>query len=190
MNMDEITKVTIWNVTASVDKDTGKVITGTANKWCIAVFTKADGAMPLAKFMLGLEGKDVKKYLGVYKHSEAVVLASEFATEYKLKAAEKTVVAEYAACEPIVKAEREAKAAAKAERKAHPELCAARKFNKAVEGLQKVAVKSANVGFKRAVVDISKRSMSMLEMLEAEVKEAEAEKDEKQEELKAIAAAA
>ena len=189
MNMNDITKVTVWNVTATVNKETGKLETGTANKWCIAVFTKADGAMPLAKFLLGADGKDVKKYVGVYRHSQAVVLAAEFAAEYKLKAAETTVMQELAACKGIVEEEKAAKAKAAAERKAHPELAAARKFEKAVEGLQKVAVKSSNIGFKRAVVDISKKTNSMLEQLEAEVEEAEKAVDPKQAELAALAAA-
>lgn len=118
MNMNEITKVTIWNASVSLNKDTGKFEATGKNQWQIAVFTK-EGGMTLAKFLVGMDGdKELKKFTGVYNHNKAVVLAKRFADKYSLKAAEKTVVENYAACLPeYEKAEAEA-AQAKAEKKA------------------------------------------------------------------------
>lgn len=118
MNMNDITKVTIWNASVSLNKDTGKFEATGKNQWQIAVFTK-DGNMTLAKFLVGMDGdKELKKYAGVFSHNKAVVLAKKFADKYGLKAAEKTVVANYATCLPeYEKAEAEA-AQAKADKKA------------------------------------------------------------------------
>jgi len=163
MNMNDITKVTIWNASVSLNKDTGKFEATGKNQWQIAVFTK-DGNMTLAKFLVGMDGdKELKKYAGVFNHNKAVVLAKQFADKYDLKAAEKTVVEHYAACLPeYEKAEAEA-AQAKAEKKArkakekaekafaeaYPEMAATLGIEKAVRNAK--AIKSANEDFNTVV---------------------------------------
>ena len=163
MNMNEITKVTIWNASVSLNKDTGKFEATGKNTWQIAVFTK-EGNMTLAKFLVGMDGdKELKKYTGVFNHNKAVVLAKQFADKYGLKAAEKTVVANYAACLPeYEKAEAEA-AQAKAEKKArkakekaekafaeaYPEMAATLGIERAVMNAK--AIKSANEDFNTVV---------------------------------------
>lgn len=163
MNMNEITKVTIWNASVSLNKDTGKFEATGKNQWQIAVFTK-EGNMTLAKFLVGMDGdKELKKYTGVFNHNKAVVLAKQFADKYGLKAAEKTVAANYAACLPeYEKAEAEA-AQAKAEKKArkakekaektfaeaYPEMAATLGIEKAVMNAK--AIKSANEDFNTVV---------------------------------------
>ena len=163
MNMKDITKVTIWNASVSLNKDTGKFEATGKNQWQIAVFTK-DGNMTLAKFLVGMDGdKELKKFTGVFNHNKAVVLAKQFADKYGLKAAEKTVVANYAACLPeYEKAEAEAKqkkaekkarkAKEKAEKafaEAYPEMAATLGIERAVMNAK--AIKSANEDFNTVV---------------------------------------
>ena len=163
MNMKDITKVTIWNASVSLNKDTGKFEATGKNQWQIAVFTK-EGNMTLAKFLVGMDGdKELKKYSGVFNHNKAVVLAKQFADKYGLKAAEKTVVEHYVTCLPeYEKAEAEA-AQAKAEKKArkakekaekafaeaYPEMAATLGFERAVMNAK--AIKSANEDFNTVV---------------------------------------
>ena len=163
MNMNDITKVTIWNASVSLNKDTGKFEATGKNQWQIAVFTK-DGNMTLAKFLVGMDGdKELKKFTGVFNHNKAVVLAKRFADKYGVKAAEKTVVANYAACLPeYEKAEAEAaqkkaetkarKAKEKAEKafaEAYPEMAATLGIERAVMNAK--AIKSANEDFNTVV---------------------------------------
>ena len=163
MNMNDITKVTIWNASVSLNKDTGKFEATGKNQWQIAVFTK-EGNMTLAKFLVGMDGdKELKKYTGVFNHNKAVVLAKQFADKHGLKAAEKTVVEHYATCLPeYEKAEAEA-AQAKAEKKArkakekaekafaeaYPEMAATLGIERAVMNAK--AIKSANEDFNTVV---------------------------------------
>ena len=161
--MNDITKVTIWNASVSLNKDTGKFEATGKNQWQIAVFTK-DGNMTLAKFLVGMDGdKELKKFTGVFNHNKAVVLAKRFADKYGVKAAEKTVVANYAACLPeYEKAEAEAaqkkaetkarKAKEKAEKafaEAYPEMAATLGIERAVMNAK--AIKSANEDFNTVV---------------------------------------
>ena len=189
MNMNEITKVTIWNASVSLNKDTGKFEATGKNQWQIAVFTK-EGNMTLAKFLVGMDGdKELKKYTGVFNHKKAVVLARQFADKYGLKAAEKTVVANYAACLPeYEKAEAEAalnKAAAKQRRaekkaeearkereeafaKAHPEMAATLAIESAVKYAK--GVKSEHEGFNAYVTAVDKATNSLKATLLADIK--------------------
>ena len=193
INMSEITKVTVWPATVGY-KDGKFVSDASKNKWQIAVFTKG-GNMTLSTFVDGKEGdKEIKAYTGIFRHSRAVYMAHKFCVEYGLKEAETKITKELAAATQIVEAEDKeiAKKAAErkaneAFRKAHPEVYATRKYVKDVEELQKVAIESTNLKFKRAVVDISKKGNDLLAQLEAEVAAAE---DPAQEELeKAMKAA-
>lgn len=188
MDMKEIQKVTVWNVTATVNKETGKVETAAKNKWCIAVFTK-DGGKPLSTFALGMEAdKEFKKFLKVDRHSQMVVLAHEFAVEFGLKESEKAVTAELPAAQQIVDNEKAEKEKAEAERKAHPELAAMRQHQKAVKKLEAVAEKSTHEAFKKAVKSISRVSGAITASLEAELEAAEEVADGIQAELKRLAA--
>lgn len=163
MNMNDITKVTIWNASVSLNKDTGKFEATGKNQWQIALFTK-EGNMTLAKFLVGMDGdKELKKYAGVFNHNKAVVLAKQFADKHGLKAAEKTVVANYATCLPEYEAEAAKAAKAKAVKKArkakekaekafanaYPEMAATLGIEKAVMNAK--AIKSANEDFNTVV---------------------------------------
>ena len=195
MTMNDIVKVTVWPATVVYDKDSGKFKSDKSkNKWQIAVFTKNNGNMTFANFMDDMTGDAaLKKYTGIYKHSEAVVRAAELASEYQLKAAQRTVVDELPAAKALFEANEAAKAKAKAEREAHPEAAQVRRNNKEAERTMKIALKSTDMKFKRYAAEFVKSTQSELARLEAQIAEAakdEAAKDEKQEELKAIAAAA
>ena len=189
MNISDITKVTIWNASVSLNKDTGKFEATGKNQWQIAVFTK-DGNMTLAKFLVGMDGdKELKKYTGVFNYNKAVVLAKQFADKYGLKAAEKTVTANYAAClHEYEKAEAEAalnKAAAKQRRaekkaeearkerqeafaKAHPEMAATLAIESAVNYAK--GVKSEHDGFNAYVAAVDKATNSLKATLLADIK--------------------
>lgn len=183
--ISDITKVTVWNATVSFDKNTGKFKADTSkNKWQVAVFTK-NGNMTLAAFLDGMTGDaKLKAYTVIGKHSTAVVLAKKFADEFGLKAAEETVVKEYAAAEASYKldeaekAKRSEKAKADAKRRKanealkeqYPELYSVMMVEQAMTGANEVAKTSKHEGFVKYVEAVSDVTMKLKADLVASMK--------------------
>lgn len=133
-SMNDIVKVTVFAATATTVEKDGKTIVvpdRNRNKWVIGVFTKSE-KFTLADFVgrqtdkkgeiqdNGIEFTDdkIKKYIGSGKHSNIVVLAHEFATEFAFK--ESSAITEWLeACTEIVNNEKAEKAKEKAYNKEH-----------------------------------------------------------------------
>lgn len=185
MNMNDIKKVTIVNVTATIDAATNRVVVTPHNKWCIAVFQNDGTFGTLANVALyGPGDKNFGKYLKVYTHSRAVVLAAELASEYGLKLSS-TVEKDLAAAKETVEAEEKERKEKAEFKKAHPELAAMRRLNKAIGDTQKVAEKSTNEKFVKGVASISRVAAAVTGVLEKELEDAMKEAEETAEAEKA-----
>lgn len=175
--MNQIKKITVWAAEAKFNADKGKLeACPEKGRFVIGVFT-ASASLTLADYMNGKAAdKAVAAFTKVFNsRAAAVVAARDFADKYLSadKVAEK-VRAEIPEAEKAVDKAKAERAAAKAERAAHPEKYATAKIEAATTAAVKVALKSGDIKFKEYVMNVHGATQTELARLQAQIDAAKA----------------